>query len=572
MKNYTLTSLFICFTFFFLNGQSFEEVSSANGINTSYGVGHFGGGVSFCDFTGDGWDDLTFASQEGDSLYFFVNDNGAFHQIPSLVAHTGEAKQILWVDFDNDSDKDLFVSTNFGFNRLYRNDGDLVMTDITVTSGIINEGFSPSYGAIFGDYNKDGWLDLYVCNREVTGFTNYLYKNNGDGTFLDVSEAANADNFYIPSFCAAFFDFNQDGNQDIYIAEDKSFVSTLLKNKGNNTFQDISAQSGAGITIDAMNVGIGDYDNDGDQDIYVTNGYAGNKLLRNNGDETFTEVAEVAGVGFYTTAWGGNFLDCDNDGDLDLYVCSSNEEDSNALYLNLGDGTFEKDSLDNDGGLNYSNVFGDFNKDGKLDLAVNGVEETNFRLWENQHPSVGNWLQIELTGTISNKDGIGSWIEIYANGQKQIRYTHCGLGYLGQNFHAVHVGLGDATVVDSVKIKWLSGVEDFLTDIDINQRIFVEEGSFTSTTSIDKTAGIFMKISPNPVTSNNLFVDIFSKKGHSSNLKIVSLEGKVVFEKKLSILSGSNTVNIEIPDFPKGIYQVVLKNEEGQISETLSIQ
>jgi ASPIC/UnbV protein/VCBS repeat protein/type IX secretion system substrate protein len=495
-----LTSLFYLLSFQAV-GQPFLEVASNHGITQTYGFAIFGGGLSFCDFNGDGWDDLTFATESGDSLLFFVNEEGQFTWIPTLVHDLGEAKQVLWVDYDNDGDKDLFVTNNESLNKLYNNDGHLNLTDVSEVSGLSSIPKS-SYGASFGDYDNDGWLDLYICHRYSNSllFTNELYHNDGSGHFVEVGEITNASDSIRPTFCASFLDFNADGLQDIYISNDRLLArNTLLKNTGLGNFEDISDRSKAGIYLDAMTVTVGDYDNDGDQDIYVTNSpFDGNMLLRNNGDETFEELATECGVITNRFCWGANFYDFDNDTDLDLYVCAMdvNPDKPSAFYSNDGTGNFSHSSLPGDTVRSYSNAVGDFNNDGYPDIAVSSMHPFPFMLFENKSESNGHWLKINLQGTKSNRDGIGTWLEVYFAGQKIIRYTHCGEGYLAQNSSSIHVGLGDATIIDSIKVKWLSGLVDQFYEVSVDQILFVEEGSTVKETPNEIT--INWNILPNP--------------------------------------------------------------------------
>ena len=462
----------------------FKDVAAQQGINIGYGnTGSFGGGISFCDFNGDGYDDLTFASHAGEPIYFYVNDNGNFTTtgIP-LINNTDGSKQVLWVDFDNDGDKDFFVTCEDAPNRLFRNDGYPNFTDVTSQVGLPLH-TRATYGAVFGDADKDGWLDLYISNREIEDFTNEFYRNN-QGQFEDLTLTSGLDNGNKPSFCAAFFDYDLDGWPDLYIAQDKYWCpNSMYRNEGNLTFTDQSASTGADIAIDAMNTGIGDYDNDGDFDIYVTNTPGGNALLRNNGDGSFTDVAASTGTLFNRVGWGGIFLDFDNDMDLDLYVSSMFDfpDEPNALYVNDGMGSFTE-PLFATGGLDgvdttrsFSNAFGDFDQNGLLDIVVSNGGSYNFMLWENQNTYTDNYLQISLEGTQSNKDGVGSIIEVYTNGQKQVRSTSCGTAYLAQNSSYYHFGLKHYTQADSVIVRWPSDIVDKLFDLTANQRIKIVE-------------------------------------------------------------------------------------------------
>lgn len=469
----------LCFSFSGLQAQIFHEVGATLGITHTYGIGQDGGGISFHDFDGDGWDDITLTSQIGSPIYFFKNNNGVFTQIPAPVANFHETKQILWADYDNDGDKDLFITALGAPNLLYENTGGFTFAEVTASRGlpVINE---DTYGACWGDINNDGWLDLYINNYDNFSQTNHLYLNSGSGTFIDITTLSGTSDGNKFTLCSAFLDVNNDGYQDIYISNDKTDKNTLLLNNGNSTFSDISASSGSDLMIDAMSVAVGDFDNNDYLDIYVTNNPPSNKLLKNNGNLTFSEVAATYGVIHNAACWGANFLDYDNDSDLDLYVCTSQKggvQLQNKLYRNdssiftIHSGGFIGDTLES-----YSNAIGDYNNDGAPDIAVLNAFASNSALWATKNVT-NNWIKIELEGTISNRDGIGTWIEVYSGKLKVKRYTHCGIGYLGQNSGATIIGLDTNTVIDSLVVRWLSGHVDKAYNLTVNQKIKVIEGS-----------------------------------------------------------------------------------------------
>ncbi len=480
-----------------LFSQYFQDVSGANGLNTyAPNFGHFGTGVSFADFDGDGWDDLTFGTTDGHQLFMLKNINGVLTPITPIVTHQQLSKQILWVDIDNDGDKDLFIATyGNGYNRLYENTGNMNMVDITASAGLLIDYASKSNSAAFGDFDKDGFLDLYITNVEHianTGFDNRMFRNNGDLTFTNVTLSTGTGDGFAHSLACAFLDIEGDGDQDLYISNDRYFPNSMYKNNNDNTFTNFSSNSNTNIVIDAMNVGVGDYDNDNDLDIYITNNGAGipsSALLQNNGQGVFTEVAASAGVEFLNRiGWAGNWLDMDNDLDLDLYVCSeiSSPDQFNLIYENNGDGSFFTplpNGLPGDHQNSYSNAYGDFNNDGKLDIVVANTpypwidDPSNHRLWKNTINNSNNYIKINLEGTISNRDGVGSWVELYAGEQKYLRYKHCGQGYLSQNTTYMHFGLGTNTTIDSIVVKWLSGHIDVIENPPINSSILISEGA-----------------------------------------------------------------------------------------------
>ena len=564
-----LSLLFYLNCFLSFSQISFENNATTLGIDFSTGTTSDGNGVTFYDFDGDGWDDITFASGSDRDLKFFKNNNGVFSEISLNVSDlVFQTKQANWVDFDNDGDKDLFVTSDTNGNRLFRNTGSLNFEDITSSSGLITTNIF-SYGASWGDYNNDGFLDIFISNRDPSIFTttpNYLYRNNGDGTFTDVSEDAGIDRLSHLSFCSAFFDFNNDGWQDIYIANDKFTQENLLyKNNGDGTFTEVGASSGTNIAIDAMTVTIGDYNNDGWQDIYVSNSPGGNVLFRNNGDETFTDVADTSGTIFNSIGWGATFLDADNDMDLDLYVSGSNvtlpDLISAAFYENLNNGQFQIPSnagFANDIGYSFSNSAGDINNDGFPDFVVTNSNDQDIFLWENTSSSTNNWLKINLEGVTSNKDGIGSVIEISINNQSQFRYTHCGEGYLSQKSSSEFFGLGTNTIIDSIKVTWLSGTVDIFTNTSANQTLNIVEGSSTvlSTNNFDITN---ITLYPNPAE------DILkvSSNINMNKIQIYNTLGQLISSKDNNGLEGS----INTSNYLSGVYYISITTDSGDITK-----
>ena len=563
-----LLYLFLLITTFSFAQLSFENNASLLGVDVSYGVSTYGGGVSFCDFDGDGWDDITYSSTDGNNIYFFKNNNGTFDEIDLGIGNYFRTKQVVWVDYDNDGDKDFFATSISNFNKFYRNDGNMTFTDITSTCGLFTQNLY-TYGASFGDIDNDGDLDVFIANRDDTteNQRSYLYRND-NGFFVDITQSAGLSLNNELSFCTSFFDYNNDGYQDIYLANDKSDPNRLYKNNGNLTFSDVSEVSGAGITIDAMSTTIGDYNNDGWFDIYVTNTFGGNYLLRNNADGTYTNVAESTGTAFYSTAWGAVFLDADNDTDLDLYVSGMLDGSitgrlSAAFYENNGNNIFTIPTgigFENDTRISFSNAIGDFNNDGLPDIIVMNDTENNF-LWENTTTNSNNWLKVSLKGTVSNKDGIGSRIEVFANGKSQYRYTLCREGYLGQNSNTEFFGLKDATSIDYVKVTWLSGIEDVITNIDVNKSItIVESEGVLSTNDIQFNE---FKVFPNPSNDN---VNIMLKQLNANErLQIYDVFGRNL---KTQHITGLNTT-INLENFTEGVY--FFKIESGTHTTTKKI-
>ncbi len=280
-------------------------MASGSSLDFTFGAGVYAGGVSFADYNNDGWDDLTIATETGKAVRFFKNNSGVFVEDTAISINDGnlETKQIIWVDFDNDNDKDLFLTSREGTIKLFRNDGNFSFQDISSQAGLTLFA-SSTWGASFGDFNNDGFLDIFLAFLK-TGNTqpNALLKNNGDGTFTNVSASAGINQINDATFCAAFFDYNNDGFQDIFVTNHKYDQSYLYKNNGNETFTDVSVSTNANIFADGMSSTIGDYNNDGWFDVYVTNSRAGNFHLKNNGNNTFTRVEDDMGTKFSNVSW-----------------------------------------------------------------------------------------------------------------------------------------------------------------------------------------------------------------------------------------------------------------------------
>ena len=548
---------------------AFEDVATQVGVNYSYGDSEYGGGVSFADFNNDGWDDITYATEDGAQIYFFENNNGVFNLVTlNGISNTYKTKQVIWIDYDNDGDKDLFVTAIEGINEFYRNDGGMNFTNISSTIGFFQTDLF-TYGTSFGDIDNDGDLDAFISNRTSTeqNQRNYLYRND-EGTFVDITQSSGIpiedeegnENSQL-SFCTMFFDYNKDGFQDIYLANDKTDnINRLYKNLGNGTFEDVSVASGSGIAVNAMTTTLGDYNNDGWFDIYITNTQSsqagnGNVLLKNNGDGTFTNVAEETGTTFNSLAWGAVFLDADNDTLLDLYVSGGFDGSigsflSAAFYHQQNDGIFvipQNIGFENDTRKSFSNAIGDINNDGKPDIIVCNDTENNF-LWENKTTNTNNWLKVKLEGVTTNRDGIGNTIEIFINGRSQYRYTLAGEGYISQNSYHEFFGLGEATELDYVKVTWTgTNTEDIIYDVNANQSITIKEGIGVLTSNDIQTNSLF-SLYPNPSYDGVFKLSVNNNK--SNTLKVYDLAGRLI----LKIKNLKDKDQFSLNHCKKGIY------------------
>lgn len=554
---------------------AFDDVAAQIGVDYSYGDSEYGGGVSFADFDNDGWDDITYASENGVDLYFFKNTNGVFNLVTfNGISNTSKAKQVIWVDYDNDGDKDFFVTAIEGKNAFYSNDGEMNFTDISSTIGIFQTDLF-TYGASFGDIDNDGDLDLFISNRSPEDH-NYLYRNDS-GIYVDITGTSGISLEGQLSFCSIFFDYDKDGLQDIYVSNDKEEnINRLYKNLGDGVFQDVSESSNAGVDVSAMSTTLGDFNNDGWFDIYITNtpfsqvsSIQGNVLLKNNGDGTFTNVATETGTSFDSVGWGSVFLDADNDGLLDIYVSSSENGNgsliSSAFYHQQDDETF---IIPQDIGFNtdlresYTNAIGDINNDGKPEIVVGNDTDNNF-LWQNNTLNENNWLKVKLEGVVSNKDGIGNTIEINVDGQSQYRYTLAGEGYLSQNSFYEFFGTGLSNLIDYVKVTWTStGATETFNNIEANQSITIKEGIGILNDN-DYIVEDLLSIYPNP--SNDGVFKLSTKNNESNTLKVYDLSGRLIFKVK----NLKNNDEFSLNHCKKGIYVANLSS--GKKSSTIKL-
>lgn len=478
----------------------YEETTSQFGISVLNTNSNHGNGVCFVDFDGDGWDDLTLATRNQQIKFyrnisgFFVSQNYVF--TPGLPLN-GDIKCPLWFDYDNDGDKDLFVSAINLPLMVYQNNGSMSFTNIAGEIGLNSENVIHS-GLSAGDYNNDGCLDLFVGKYYNPQFfteyehANQVYMNNCDGTFTDVTISSGIGQHIQATLCAVWIDYNMDGFQDLYVGNDKFIYGNYMyKNNGDGTFTDVSESTGAGVNIDTMTLSCDDYDHDGDLDIFITNSPfspfmipESNFLLKyDSATETYSEVGDEAGLNSSEVCWGSLWMDYDNNTWNDLFVATVgsglNFEAQNLFFINEGNGTFDDGiatvGIEEDEDATYAAAMGDYDKDGFYDYATNNIAPTPASVWHNVGGQ-NTWLAVSVEGTISNKDGIGTWIECYAGGNKYVLYTFCGEAFMGQNSEDEIFGLGNYNVVDSLKLKWLSGLVETYYNLPVKTRHHFIEG------------------------------------------------------------------------------------------------
>lgn len=524
------------------------DIYSKTGINfvhtsapeKKYIVESMSGGVLLIDFDRDGWQDIYFTNaptvemvlknQRSKSLLYRNNRDGTFTDVTDKagVGFPGFAMGGAVADFNNDGLPDMYI-TCMGGNVLYRNNGDGTFSDVTKQAGVADGRWSA--GAAFGDYDKDGHLDLMVVNyvdfkfddmptfgslptckfrgldvqcgpRGLKGSGDSFFRNNGDGTFTEISKRFGMDDpkgFY--GMQPIFSDLGNTGNLDIYIAND-STPNFLYRNDGKGAWKDESLVSGTAVSGDgseqgSMGVAVGDYLHSGKFAIYVTNFMDEyNTLYKNNGNYDFTDAsfeAKIAQVTRPFVGWGTGFFDLDNDTWLDLLVVNGHVypqmdqafstakyRQSKLLFMNQGNGTFCNATAQGGSSLLELRVsrgaaFGDLDNDGQIDVVVEDLDSSPMIL-RNTGEKTNNWVTFELAAKQGNPLAIGARLKLITGSIVQTEEVRSGGSYLSQNDLRVHFGLGKAKKIDSVEIRWNSGKVETIKDIEVNRFHSILEG------------------------------------------------------------------------------------------------
>ena len=480
-----ILSLIYIFTLDSANSQTFTKITTGTIVTD----GRYSEGAYWFDYNNDRYLDLFVGNiVNQNNLLYLNNGDGTFTQITTgnIVNDAGFSYGGCFGDYNNDGYPDMFVenggSNSNQANFLYINNSSLSFTKIT--SGNIVTDAGGSWGSATADYDRDGNLDIFVSNFNQN---NFLYKGNGDGTFTKIA-TGDIVNDGGASLGCSWADYDNDGYPDLFVANANFGAGQnnfLYHNNGNGTFTKIT--TGNIVTDGGNSVGgsWGDYDNDGDMDLYVPNYFNSNNFLyRNDGLGTFTKITTGIIVNDGGSSVGSAWGDYDNDGDLDLFVSNDNNE-NNALYENNGNGTFTKittGDIVNDGGRSNGSVWGDYDNDGDIDLFVtNGDQPTaqsNF-LYKNDGNS-NHWINILSKGINSNRSAIGTKVvlktNINGNNITQTQGISGQTGYNAQNSLNVEFGLGNASVIDSLIIIWPNGNIEPFANISSNQFVTVTEG------------------------------------------------------------------------------------------------
>jgi enediyne biosynthesis protein E4 len=519
----------------------FRDVTAASGVSFIHTSGAspakhivetMGSGGLLFDYDGDGWLDLFLvdggsvvdrkvAAQARSRLYHNRGD-GTFEDVTlaSGIEHHAYGMGACAADFDNDGYEDLYL-TNFGQNVLYHNNGNGTFTDVTQKAGVGNSSLSTS--CAFADIDNDGWLDLFVtsyvdpednskvcgdsrtrayCRPDVyKGAPSVLYRNNGDGTFSDITRASGVYRTDGKGLGVVFADYDDDGRVDFFVANDL-VPNFLYHNEGQGVFREVGLPAGVAVASDGrpragMGVDFGDYDGDGRLDLVVTNfEMESHNLYRNLGGGLFADATLPSGIGAATLrflGFGVVFFDYDNDGSLDLAIANGHVLDNTSHFQPASKYAQRRLLLHNDGRGHFTDVAseagsgfapervgrtmvaGDIDNDGNLDLLVtnNGQAASLLR---NDSGNRGNSVSVKLVGRASNRDGIGARLRATVGKRQQIREVKSGSSYLGQSDIRVHFGIGSAKEIERLEVQWPSGHTDVIQHISANSMIEIAEG------------------------------------------------------------------------------------------------
>ena len=525
---------------------AFEDTIGTSGIKfrlknsispQRYSIETMLGGVAVFDYNNDGLPDVFFTNgaaipslEKSDPSYYnrlYRNDgNGTFTDVTEQagVKGVGYSMGVAAGDYDNDGFVDLYVA-GVNRNQLLHNNGNGTFSDVTDKAGVA--GVVPKLGKAWSvaagwfDYNNDGLLDLLVINYldyriaeaklcsidgvrtycapgNFKGTPNILYRNNGDGTFTDVSAPSHIGQYIGKGMGVAFADYDGDGLTDVFVSND-TYPNFLLHNNGNGTFKDVALEAGVAYTANGSVVaGMGaefrDLNNDGLPDIFHTAMFGNTFPLYKNSKNQFDDITEVSGmtsISHRLTAYGTGAFDFDNDGLKDLFTANGAILDNEMEVLHRP-ALLPNSLLRNSGHFNFTDVsstagpgflarkihrgaaFGDFNNDGKIDLVVTALNDRP-EILMNRSLNNNNWIIIKLVGTKDNRDGLGTRIKITAGNDVQFNDATTAVGYSSSSDKRVHFGLGKATVIDKMELAWPTGVKQVLFNVKADQVLTVVE-------------------------------------------------------------------------------------------------
>ncbi|HWA95558.1 MAG TPA: CRTAC1 family protein [Terracidiphilus sp.] len=527
----------------------FENIQPHSGVDfvlrndispNRYSIETMLGGVALFDYNNDGLLDIFFTNgaaipslektgKKYANRLYRNNGDGTFTDVTAKagLAGIGYSMGVAAADYDNDGNVDLYVA-GYNRNQLFHNNGDGTFTDVTEKAGVsgVISGYGKPWGQTAGwfDYNNDGRLDLLVINYldyniktaahceqnglpayctpvGFKGTPNILYRNNGDGTFTDVSKQSHISEFVGKGMGVSFADYDNDGYTDVFISND-TFPNFLLHNNGDGTFSEIALQAtvaynGFGSVVAGMGTDSRDIDDDGKPDIFQTAMFGeGYPIYRNLGDGEFLDMSGASRLAAQTTrvtAWGAGIFDFDNDGRKDLFTANSDILDNSmeiahrpfklpaGIFRNRGNFTFDDESRF--AGADFSipeahrgAAFGDLNNDGKIDIVVTDLNSPP-QILMNRSRNTNHWIILNLIGTKSNRDGLGAKVKLTTALGVQYNHATTTVGYNSSSDKRVHFGLGTADRIQSIEISWPGGARQILKDVKADQILTVRESA-----------------------------------------------------------------------------------------------
>jgi len=540
-------------------------------------------GVCVFDYNNDGMDDILFTTRNGSSNHLYRNEGNMIFMDVSFESNIGvtmEARTAVAGDFDNDGDLDVFIGATVGESMLFENTGEGTFQDITDISGInISDQVR---GSSWVDHDKDGFLDLYVG---LLYEPNKLFKNNGDGTFVDVAQNIGAAGPLTAGIIMGlgFIDYDRDGDQDLFITQDNNNGNILLRYEDYGAYTDVSAISQIDLDVMGMGVAFGDIDRDGLFDFYTTNLYE-NSLLLNSISGVFLDISTSSGTEDIpgSMGWGTFFFDANNDGWVDIY---NNNETAfggviNSLMINQGDQTFNMLNYESGAVINnngYGSAFSDFDQDGDLDMILVGHPSSSgsINLLRNDSDPQ-NWIMFKLSQLEQNIYGVGSTIELYHGNTRQLNFIGAGNGYCSQNTLNVHFGLGQETIIDSVIVFWPDGISESFSGLVFNEINYLNRGTgiaILSNTSESFLPEIIRLNDPYPNPFNNsTTLEIQVAKDTKSTLHIYDLKGQGIATFNVQLQKSiMNHYKINFSDFPSGIYFVNIQSSEFSVMKKITL-
>ena len=568
MKRLTTFPVFLLLIHLSIYAQlPFADVTSQSGLEFN-GKNY---GVAVGDYNKDGLDDLFAISHNAPCRLYKNNGDGTFTNVAADlgVDYVGTPNAAGWFDANNDGHLDLFIATRDENNVFYLGKEDGMFGDHTFLSGLMMG--KKVRALLFSDINLDGLIDIYLARINAD---NILYLNVGNSQFLNYTNASGTHDSQI-SMGAVFFDYDNDGDPDLYLTHDANQPNILYQNDGKGIFTDVSVGSGANIGTNGMGVDVADINHDGWLDIYITNLYE-NSLLLNNGNGTFSNISESAGVGDIGMGWGCTFLDVDNDGWQDIYAVNDSyfAPIPNVLYHNNQDLTFKiisegsaLESLE----PSYGVVATDFDNNGNMDIYLtNYVGDIGNQLFKNNSTSQNNWVKINLEGTESNRSAIGARVTIETDHLFLTDELLGTSGYASQNGFTLHFGLAKDNLINKMTIRWPNGLEEIFENLAVNFNYSFMEGEGSVSTHVNENIFLEnkMKISPNPF-NDKIKVEFNSTKINFYKLVLTDIKGvelkEVYFEKN----DLKNEINLSVNDLMPGVYFLKTYSEENVIVEKI---